>query len=69
MKRKNKLTLHRETLALLDRARLDPAVGGVTHVLGSSCCPDSIQECTNSCQTVCWGCDPPTGKETNCECW
>lgn len=68
MKRKNKLTLHRETLAQLDRARLDRAVGGVTHVLGSSCCPDSIEACTNSCQTVCWGCEFASAHQTECDC-
>lgn len=65
MKRKNKLTLLRETLTHLDRARLGKAAGGVSHLL----CLPTVDDCTNSCQTVCWGCEPPSGKETNCECY
>ncbi len=64
MKRKNKLTLHRETLVRLDRARLAKAAGGWTYY-GSCVCTEL---CTESCQTICWGCEPPSDKPTDCEC-
>ncbi|HXU29190.1 MAG TPA: class I lanthipeptide [Thermoanaerobaculia bacterium] len=73
MKSKNKLTLHRETLAHLDRARLARAVGGDSYygTCDGSCYGTCgcTEDCTNSCQTICWGCEPPSAKVTDCNCF
>ena len=68
MKRKNKLTLHRETLAQLDRARLAKAAGGDSECGTCDTTCYGTCGCTDSCQTICWGCEPPSGKPTDCEC-
>lgn len=66
MKRKTKLTLHRETLTRLDRTRITKAAGGAgTYFVCTPACTDT---CTESCQTICWGCEPLSDKPTDCEC-